>query len=80
MAVFCRAEAIKPGEALVLTLFGKYVGTLKKDGFFFVNPFCTAVNPTVEGGTRVTLRCDNRAGDDWKTAEDLHREIQKDFT
>ena len=36
---------LKPQEALVLTLFGKYVGTLKGDGFFFVNPFCTAVNP-----------------------------------
>ena len=45
---FAGLKVIKPGEALVLTLFGKYVGTLKKDGFFFVNPFCTAVNPTVE--------------------------------
>jgi regulator of protease activity HflC (stomatin/prohibitin superfamily) len=39
---------LKPGEALVLTLFGKYIGTLKGDGFFFVNPFCTAVNPAAE--------------------------------
>ena len=45
---FMGLKVIKPGEALVLTLFGKYVGTLKTDGFFFVNPFCTAVNPTVE--------------------------------
>lgn len=30
---------------MVLTFFGKYVGTLKNDGFFFVNPFCTAVSP-----------------------------------
>ncbi|MBO5995344.1 MAG: SPFH domain-containing protein, partial [Firmicutes bacterium] len=29
----------------VLTLFGKYYGTLKGDGFYFVNPFCTGVNP-----------------------------------
>ena len=29
----------------MLTLFGKYVGTLKGDGFYWVNPFCTAVNP-----------------------------------
>jgi regulator of protease activity HflC (stomatin/prohibitin superfamily) len=29
----------------VLTLFGKYIGTLKEDGFYFVNPFCVAVNP-----------------------------------
>ncbi|MBR3646323.1 MAG: SPFH domain-containing protein [Lachnospiraceae bacterium] len=38
-------KVLKPQEALVLTLFGKYVGTLKGDGFFFVNPFCTSVNP-----------------------------------
>lgn len=38
-------KVLKPQEALVLTLFGKYVGTLKEDGFYFVNPFCTSVNP-----------------------------------
>ena len=38
-------KVLKPQEALVLTLFGKYVGTLKGDGFYFVNPFCTAINP-----------------------------------
>lgn len=38
-------HVLKPQEALVLTLFGKYVGTLKGDGFYFVNPFCSSVNP-----------------------------------
>ena len=38
-------KVLKPQEALVLTLFGKYAGTLKGEGFYFVNPFCTAVNP-----------------------------------
>ena len=42
---FLGLKVLKPGEALVLTLFGKYVGTIKEDGFYFVNPFCTAVNP-----------------------------------
>ena len=41
-------KVLKPQEALVLTLFGKYVGTLKGDGFFFVNPFCVAVNPAAK--------------------------------
>ena len=36
---FMGLKVIKPQEAMVLTLFGKYVGTLKKEGFFFVNPF-----------------------------------------
>ena len=31
---------ISPGEALVLTYYGKYVGTCKKTGFFWVRP-CT---------------------------------------
>ncbi len=38
-------KVLKPQEALVLTLFGKYIGTLKSDGFYFVNPFCTTFNP-----------------------------------
>lgn len=38
-------KVLKPQEALVLTLFGKYIGTLKGEGFYYVNPFCTAVNP-----------------------------------
>lgn len=41
-------KVLKPQEALVLTLFGKYIGTLKGDGFYFVNPFCTSVNPASE--------------------------------
>ena len=36
---------LKPQEALVLTLFGKYIGTLKGEGFYWVNPFCSSVNP-----------------------------------
>lgn len=45
---FCGLKILKPQEALVLTLFGKYVGTLKSEGFYFVNPFCSAVNPASE--------------------------------
>lgn len=41
-------KIIKPQEALVLTLFGKYIGTLKGEGFYWVNPFCTAVNPAAQ--------------------------------
>ena len=49
--LFCGLKVLKPNEALVLTLFGKYVGTLKGDGFFFVNPLVTAFNPAA--GTRL---------------------------
>ena len=41
----CGLRVLKPQEALVLTLFGQYVGTLKGEGFYAVNPFCSAVNP-----------------------------------
>ncbi len=41
-------KVIRPNEAIVLTLFGKYIGTLKDEGFFFVNPFCTAINPAAK--------------------------------
>lgn len=41
-------KVLKPQEALVLTLFGKYIGTLKGDGFYFVNPFCTSFNPAAK--------------------------------
>lgn len=39
---------LKPQEALVLTLFGKYVGTIKGEGFYAVNPFCSSVNPAAK--------------------------------
>ncbi len=52
MAVLCLGwlpllglRILHPNEALVLTLFGKYVGTLKGNGFYAINPFCSSVNP-----------------------------------
>ena len=45
---FLGLRVLKPQEALVLTLFGKYAGTIKGDGFYFVNPFCTSVNPAAK--------------------------------
>lgn len=45
---FCGLKVLKPQEALVLTLFGKYVGTLKSEGFYFVNPFCSGFNPAAQ--------------------------------
>ena len=45
---FMGLKICKPQEAQVLTLFGEYYGTLVGPGFFFVNPFCTTVNPAAE--------------------------------
>lgn len=38
-------KVLKPQESLVLKLFGKYIGTLKGEGFYFVNPFSQSFNP-----------------------------------
>ena len=46
--LFLGLKVVGPQEALVLTLFGKYYGTIKENGFYFVNPFCVAVNPAAE--------------------------------
>lgn len=46
IVMMCGLKVIHPNEALVLTLFGNYYGTLYEAGFHWVNPFCTAINPT----------------------------------
>ncbi|MDE7425633.1 MAG: SPFH domain-containing protein [Lachnospiraceae bacterium] len=45
---FLGLKVLKPQEALVFTLFGNYVGTIKEAGFYYVNPFCVAVNPAAK--------------------------------
>ena len=59
--LLCGLKVLKPQEALVLTLFGDYIGTLKGQGFYWVNPFCTAVNPAA--GTRLSQSGDVSSGD-----------------
>lgn len=53
---FMGLRILKPQEALVLTLFGKYIGTLRSEGFYYVNPFCSSMNPAAK--TRL-----NQSGD-----------------
>ena len=50
---WCGLKVLKPQEALVLTLFGNYIGTLKGEGFYWVKPFCSAVKRSYS--TRVSL-------------------------
>ncbi len=59
---FLGLKVLKPQEALVLTLFGKYVGTLKSEGFYYVNPFCTAVNPAAKTKLNQSGDVDGGAG------------------
>jgi regulator of protease activity HflC (stomatin/prohibitin superfamily) len=46
--LFPGLRSVRPNEALVLTLFGKYYGTINKPGYFFVNPFARYNNPAYE--------------------------------
>lgn len=59
--LFAGLKVLKPNEALVLTLFGKYYGTLKGEGFFFVNPFVTAVNPATSSPSTGTVSIEHAA-------------------
>ena len=40
----CGFAKQEPNEAKVLTFFGKYVGTFRKTGFYWINPFMTCKN------------------------------------
>ena len=66
-------KVLKPQEALVLTLFGKYIGTLRESGFYFVNPFCTAVNPAAK--TRLNQSGDVQGKNPAETAEAVSKKI-----
>ena len=44
----CGLKSVNPNEAMVFTLFGEYYGTIKSAGFYFINPFCSAVVPNEE--------------------------------
>jgi regulator of protease activity HflC (stomatin/prohibitin superfamily) len=59
---------INPNESKVLTLFGSYVGTVKKDGFFWVNPF------TIK--KKVSLRAFNLNGQQLKVNDSVGNPIE----
>ncbi len=46
--LLCGLRTLRPNEAYVLTLFGEYYGTLYGPGFFYINPFASAINPASE--------------------------------
>lgn len=73
--IFGGLKILKPNEALVLTLFGKYYGTLKGEGFYFVNPFVSAVNNSSSGrATTGSLSTENVTLE--KSSKDVSIHIQ----
>mgnify|MGYP003288581113 CR=1 FL=1 len=62
MIIFtCGFHIIQPNQAMVFTLFGKYYGTVKEPGFYYVNPFCSAVAPAKVNGNSPTTTAVNVA-------------------
>ncbi|MEN0056665.1 MAG: SPFH domain-containing protein [Mucilaginibacter sp.] len=59
---------VNPNESRVLTLFGKYVGTIKKDGFFWMNPF--------NQKRKVSLRAFNLNGQQLKVNDSIGNPIE----
>lgn len=59
---------INPNESKVLILFGEYIGTVKKDGFFWINPFAVR--------RRVSLKARNLNGHKMKVNDKLGNPIE----
>jgi regulator of protease activity HflC (stomatin/prohibitin superfamily) len=55
---------VQPNEALVLVLFGRYTGSVRRDGFFWVNPFCTRrrISLRMRNFNTPTLKVNDRNG------------------
>ncbi len=73
----CGFHVIRPNEALVLTLFGHYIGTLKTPGFYFTNPFCSAVNPTADAVNAEIGKAETEAASKGKVVWNTNRMSKK---
>ena len=60
--VLAGLKAVRPNEALVLTLFGNYYGTIKEPGYYFVNPFCLSVSPAYDKAAAEKAKREKEAG------------------
>ena len=60
--VLAGLKAVRPNEALVLTLFGNYYGTIKEPGYYFVNPFCSSVSPAYVKAAAEKAKREKEAG------------------
>ncbi len=53
--MFAGLKVVHPNEAAVFTLFGQYYGTIKRPGYYYINPFSSAYNPTTGIGSGANL-------------------------
>lgn len=68
-------KIIKPNEALVLSLFGKYYGTIYESGFHYVNPFCTAIYPKKRDDDAAAKVADSKKNGQDLMAVSIHKKI-----
>ena len=59
---FAGLKVINPNEAIVLSLFGKYIGTIYENGFWYVNPFASAIYPQAKIAEAKNARLQAYAG------------------
>jgi regulator of protease activity HflC (stomatin/prohibitin superfamily) len=66
--LFAGLLVVNPNDAKVTVLFGNYAGTVRKNGFFWANPFFTK--------KRFTLRARNLSGDKLKVNDKIGNPIE----
>jgi regulator of protease activity HflC (stomatin/prohibitin superfamily) len=72
---------VQPNNARVLNLFGKYVGSVKDNGLFFINPFYTAYKLTlrVQNLAIPTLKVNDKMGNPVEIAAIVVWQIQDTY-
>ena len=75
--LFGGLRSVRPNEALVLTLFGKYYGTIMKPGYFFVNPFARYNNPAYDSQSMADLAESSQAGAKTKSSKTGNTRVKK---
>jgi regulator of protease activity HflC (stomatin/prohibitin superfamily) len=69
-------KILKPNEAYVLTCFGKYVGTLKEDGFWWTNPFYVGFNPESPLVKKISTKVRSHKNEKQKVNDELGNPIE----
>ncbi len=72
---------VQPNHARILNLFGKYVGTIKDNGMFFVNPLYTSIRITqrVQNMATPTLKVNDKMGNPVEIAAVIVWQIQNTY-
>ncbi len=72
---------VQPNHARILNLFGKYVGTIKENGMFFVNPLYTTISITqrVQNMATPTMKVNDKMGNPVEIAAVIVWQIQDTY-